>query len=55
MKVYIVFKHVIAWHRDAVVDSVWRSMTAAYERMIVLKEGGFIEVCEMDAVKGENK
>lgn len=51
MKIYIVFKHVLAWHKDMVIDSVWRSLPAAYERMEMIKEGGRIEVHDLDKIK----
>lgn len=54
MKVYIVFKTVLAWHNDVVVDSVWRSMPAAYERLMAIKQGGRIEVHDVDCVRGES-
>lgn len=54
MKVYIVFKHVLAFHDDVVVDSVWRTLPGAYERMISLKEGGRIEMHEIEKVNNDN-
>ena len=51
MKVYIVFKTVLAWHNDLVVDSVWRSMPQAYDRLVEIKGGGRIEVHDLDKIK----
>lgn len=47
IRVYVVFKYVLPWRRDAVIDTIWRNMPAAYERMESLKEGGYIEIHEV--------
>lgn len=53
MNVHIVFTYELDHHKEAVVDSVWDSLTVAYERMMALKKGGFIETKPL-LKKGDN-
>lgn len=51
MKVYVVFKYILAWHKDSQIDSIWRGMNDAYERMESLQSGGYIETHEVSRRK----
>lgn len=43
IRVWIVFKYIRDNVSDSMVDSVWRDMNKAYDRMVSLKTGGYME------------
>jgi hypothetical protein len=53
MRLYVVLKSVLPNTDMRVVDSVWRNLNEAYDRMMALKDGGHIEFHVLKGNKGE--